>query len=138
MPVVQNCIVVYCVIVVCGCGPRINVVPASGTITLDGEPLANVDISTQPIETGASSVNHPGSQGRTDANGHFTLELQTGDKAGAVVGKHAVYITFGNDPTHQEPNAGNPILPQRYWNGTLNFTVPEDGTNELNFQLESN
>ena len=133
-----RCLAAYSLLCVAvGCGPKINVFPASGTITLDGEPLAGVNISTQPVETSGSSVVNPGSQGRTDASGRFTLELQTDGTPGAVVGKHAVYITFGDNPTSRDQHDGNPTLPQEYWNGSLRCTVPEDGTDLLNFQLES-
>ena len=124
-------------ILLCGCGPSINRVPASGVITLDGEPLAGVDISTQPVGTKGSSVYHPGSHAKTDAEGRFTLLLQTDDQPGAVVGTHAVYISFGHNPTQQDPNSNHPKLKQEYWDGTLRFTVPEGGTDQLKFELEA-
>lgn len=124
-------------VVISGCGPSIHVVPASGTITLDGNPLANVNIATEPIGTGRDSTLTPGSKSTTDENGHFTLRLQSDDRSGAIVGKHTAFITFGNDPTHQTPDTNNPKLRQEYWDGSLSFSVPEEGTDELKFDLES-
>ena len=125
------------ILVLCGCGPKVNVAPASGIITLDGTPLVNVNISTQPVETGGSTVVNPGSEGITDENGRYTLNLLGLGTPGAVIGEHAVYITFGKDPTHQPPGSNNPKIPARYWNGSVGFTVPEEGSSDLNFELTS-
>ena len=76
-----------------GCGdPSTSIVPVSGTVTFDGQPLDNAEVVFAPIEK-ANEINAgPASVGRTDDNGRFSLSLQSG-KRGAQVGSHRVGIT---------------------------------------------
>ena len=77
----------------CGSGSPYDVVPLSGTVTLDDKPLPNARIVFQPIRTprGTKDVG-PGSYGRTDASGQFQLET-IDEHEGAVVGTHMVRVT---------------------------------------------
>ena len=76
-----------------GCGPGYDIVPASGTITLNGKPLSNAQILTQPISDSEDDVTPgPGSGAVTDDQGHFVLEFQHDDIVGAVPGKAYIKI----------------------------------------------
>ena len=118
-----------------GCGSGPDCVPVSGTIKLDGEPLAGVQVTTQPVETGSGSEDYPGSRGVTDASGKYILALVTDGREGAVVGKHAVYIAFGDDPSLVDPT--KPKIPMKYWDGSLRVEIPDAGTDSLDFDLTS-
>ena len=66
----------------------------SGVVTLDGQPLAHAHVSFQP--TGAELNPGPGSVGRTNDKGEYTLEIVGGGQ-GAVLGWHKVSIRTGGD-----------------------------------------
>jgi hypothetical protein len=68
-----------------GCGRTPLLAPVSGTVTLNGKPLPNVQVEFWP-ETSA-----PRSTGMTDEQGRFTLVTDTGSP-GAVVGSHKVIL----------------------------------------------
>jgi hypothetical protein len=124
-----------------GCGSEYEVVPVSGTITLDDKPLADATINTQPVGTTERPEPGPGSYGHTDADGRFSLELQSEPTPGAVVGQHRIYITmkgFSEDPTSDESTRAdfNP-LPPMYYDGTLTADIPDGGTDQFNFDLQS-
>jgi hypothetical protein len=113
-------------------------------VTLNGKPLANALVVFQPIAPEKSLEAGPGSTGKTDANGAFTLTATTGEN-GAVVGKHRVTIN-ATEPQVGEadtrpPRGGWPMkdkVPRRY-NDESNetFDVPPGGTDKADFPLTS-
>ena len=68
-----------------GCGGGLELAPASGKVTLDGQPLADAAVNFVPVDGG------PVASGVTDDQGRFSLA--TVNKAGAVPGQHHVTIT---------------------------------------------
>ncbi len=81
---------------VTGCGGgRFATAPVSGQVTVDGEPVANVLVTFTPI--GSAAELGPGSTGRTDASGRYTLELVGGDRAGAQPGRHRVTLAIRDE-----------------------------------------
>ena len=122
---------------VAGCG-RGGAVPVSGRVTLNGQPLANVHVSFQPIAAGKDHNPGGGSYGITDADGRFTLRLVETDVAGAVAGKHRVEVTPRNtDDDADRRGKGAPTgVPARYnRNSELTFEVPAGGTDKADFVL---
>lgn len=123
-----------------GCEPRsAAVVPVSGTITLDGQPLAGATINFQPITDKASAAQAGiGSYGKTDEQGRYSLQLITPDEPGALVGRHIVTVTtaVAADPASDVFKLKQPerIAP-RY--RKQEFTVPLKGTDQANFALSS-
>jgi len=120
---------------------RPPLVPASGILTHDGQPLA-----------GANIVFHPRSGTHTafatsDAEGRF--QLTTFDPAdGAVAGDYDVTVTHlviendanPRDPEHLPPlhHAEYSLIPEHYYNrekSGLTATVPADGTEKLELAL---
>lgn len=124
----------------CGGGGGIELVPVSGTVTLDGAPLKDAHVSFQPAP---EYTNQPvvESVGTTDAEGKYELRtVSFGDDSGlrgAMVGKHAVRITI---PAEEEaPNdAGGDVktrIPLRYRDGSLTFEVKPEGHTDADFKI---
>jgi hypothetical protein len=76
-----------------GCGkPKPDLVPASGVLTIGGQPAANIRLNFVPMTTD-TAINAPSSHGVTDEQGRFTLRTVKDDLEGAVKGKHLVTFT---------------------------------------------
>jgi hypothetical protein len=68
-----------------GCGGP-GLAPVTGTVKLNGKPLANVQVEFWPTDAS------PRSTGATDDAGQYTLTTDGTAKPGAVVGKHKVVL----------------------------------------------
>lgn len=119
-----------------GCGSEL--VPVSGTVRLDGKPVAKAGILFQPVEGGvpASSA--------TDAQGHFHME--TGNRPGVMPGEYHIMVAkqrvsgIGED---ERPLRGGIkvefLIPEKYGNpkaSPLRATVGR-GSVTYNFDLVS-
>ena len=82
--------------------PKPDLVPVKGPVTLDGQPLADADVSF--AFDGTPPAGYYGSGARTDAQGHY--ELQCTGENGAVPGKYKVTVS------HLVNNSGVPIKPE--------------------------
>jgi hypothetical protein len=95
MSAVARFICTVSLVLTIGCGSEeYGVVPVSGTVTLDGQPLADAQVSFEP--TGAESAEQivgPGSFGRSDGEGRYKLETVWPVQDGAAVGAHRVRVT---------------------------------------------
>jgi hypothetical protein len=104
----------------------------SGTVTMDGQPVADATITFDGAKPG-----EPVSLGRTDASGKYDLYYSRSHK-GATVGEHVVHITTygetedeGNRQVHKE------TVPARYnFKSELKVNVKR-GSNKLDFALDS-
>jgi hypothetical protein len=89
---------------VAGCGgsdvPTFQLVPVSGTVKMNGAPLADAEVQFHYDDT-ANPEKYFGSTGKTDPNGKY--ELMTNAQKGCVEGKFKVVISKWADPQ------GNPI-----------------------------
>ena len=131
-----------------GCGSS-KTASVTGTVTLDGQPVARAGVAFQPKDGGRMST------GETDAAGKFTLTCyERGD--GAIPGAHDVTVTKfeikkldlpeGADELTAEfesSRAGEPkkkwIVPQKYSDKNtsgLTFNV-EKGRNKADLALQS-
>jgi hypothetical protein len=122
-----------------GCGGGRKFVPVSGRVTLNGQPLANATVSFQPVAPEGALEAGPGSTGKTNEKGEFSLQVLTG-QAGAVVGKHRVQISALDAQVESDkrpPRGGWPLanrlakakgIPEA-------FEVPPGGTDAANFAL---
>lgn len=131
-------------LIVAGCGGSkpYDVVRVSGTVTLDGQPVADARVEFQPVATSVEGMG-PDAVGTTDAQGRYTLTT-TFDENGATVGENRVRIS-----THRlKENPDNPDgkmievapekIPARYnTRSELTFTVPPGGTDQADFALQS-
>jgi hypothetical protein len=122
-----------------GCTRSPTVVPVSGKVTLDGEPLANVAVAFQPVTDKANaSQTAIGSYGRTDAEGNYSLRLIDPDQPGAIIGKHQVTLTtataanYASDDLKLKTTERLPSAAR-----SQQFEVPAGGTDQANFDLKS-
>jgi hypothetical protein len=130
-------------LVLAGCGGGApTLAPVSGKITFDGKPVANAMVSFIPI----GPHSNISSNGRTNANGEYTLTTVKDNKAGALVGKHRVSIavdpTVSGDsdlPANLMPKNRPPRIPAKYQGeeSELSCDVPADGKTDANFELKS-
>jgi len=126
-----------------GCGrPEYALAPVSGRVTLDSSPVADAQITFQPIADAAANkiTVGPGSYGRTDGDGRFTLKTFDNDRPGAVVGDHVVTITkeqinVGLDTDEIQPVAIHGRLPPKAHNGTLRMTIRSGGMESADFEF---
>jgi len=77
-----------------GCGNQdYKLAPVSGTITYDGNPVDQIEVSFMPQAVGENHDVGPFSRGDTDAQGKFTLKTRY-DETGAVVGSHKLIFKY--------------------------------------------
>lgn len=95
----------------------------TGTVTLDGKPLAGALVVFKPEQPGRAS------DATTDDAGHYEI-LYLREIAGAAVGRHAVRIT-----TASEENGGKERVPGRYNAATTLSADVKAGTNTFSFEL---
>jgi hypothetical protein len=69
-----------------GCSGEPRLAPVTGTVTVNGKPLDNVQVEFWPQVRGPRSI------GATDKDGRFTLTPDNGKGLGAVVGAHKVVL----------------------------------------------
>lgn len=75
----------------CGCSKssKFDLAPVAGTVTLDGQPLADADVTF--FYQGSSAPGYRISTGKTDPAGKY--ELKAGAKPGAVPGDFKVTVS---------------------------------------------
>lgn len=116
-----------------GCGAK--VVPIEGTVSLDGNPLPDVQVLLdQPDNPSSNSFS-----GKTNDSGHFVLQSVHEELRDPVAGTYRVSLTtavLGRDALENTPTPKERI-PKQYRNGKLTFDLPEDGTANADFDLES-
>ena len=138
--------------IIAGCaepeGRKVETVDVSGTVTLDGKPLASVAVVF------FSGTNHAGT-GITGPDGSYKLGN------GAEPGENKVYFSSANSVSEQEDDEGpdddmeadmaavgdeeeqsngDEAIPEKYRNAEtteLTFSVPAGGTDAANFELTS-
>jgi hypothetical protein len=76
-----------------GCGGE-KVVPVSGTVTHNGQPVAGLVVSFVPEAATKTGV----STGQTDDEGKYELTVFKTGKSGAVVGTHKVWVSRPREP----------------------------------------
>ena len=118
---------VVCLLLLAGCSrddrPPLGMV--SGTVTLDGKPLADARLIFEPIEGGRAST------GSTDSEGKYELIYIRKDK-GAKLGPHLVRISAATpDAAHAE------LLPACYNAQTTLRADVKPGPNQIDFTLTS-
>ncbi len=123
-----------------GCGLR--TAPVSGRVTLDNKPLVNAMVIFFPDSDDKNPG--PGSQGKTNENGEYSLKLNAGNANGAMIGKHKVSITGYEGDDGSIASSGPDmafrklIVPAEYNSESkLTFEVPSGGSTSANFDLKS-
>ena len=134
---------VFVISVGCG-GSSYSTAPVSGQVTLDGEAVANATVTFTPI--GAAAELGPGSTGRTDSSGRFSLELVGEGSRGALVGPHRVTIAVRDEASFEldeeayseavDAGLSRAVLPPEASTG-LEVEVVAGEENTLDFAFES-
>ena len=123
------CVLLLISVSLAGCesGETANVGSVSGTVTLDGSPLAGASIVFQP-ENGRPA------SGGTDDNGYYSLSYSN-NQSGAIVGPCQVTISTAFE--NEDGQALSERVPAKYLQpGALTADV-KSGSNEYNFDLVS-
>jgi hypothetical protein len=103
----------------------------TGTVTIDGQPVADASISFEGANPG-----EPPSLAKTDSSGNYELYYSRGHK-GATIGEHIVYITTYQEPTDENPKPKKESIPAKYnAKSELKKTVTR-GQNKIDFDLKS-
>lgn len=113
MTIRMSCLFIALAAAGCGgpAGPPVGTV--TGTVTFDGQPVANASIQFVPKGEGRTST------AVTDAEGKYTL-LYDSTQAGALVGKHLVRVTtavppqYGDDGKVIKGTGEKEKLPERF------------------------
>ncbi|TWT31597.1 carboxypeptidase-like regulatory domain-containing protein [Blastopirellula retiformator] len=110
--------------------------PVTGTVTLDGQPLANAQVSFVPFEAGSSGA------GFTDQDGVYRL-YYAARRPGAKMGENKVFITKEKPLTSKRGEFSRmsesdlELLPARYNRRTELTANVTDQTNVIDFELKS-
>ncbi len=122
----------FLLLLVAGCSGNGDVQPVSGTVTLDGEPLAGVMVRFTPL----SGEKRTTSLGKTDAQGHYELRY-TSQQQGALNGTHMVQVVnVDGQPEPGMPKARK--VPKQYdYESELTVEVTPGEENIFNFDLTS-
>src|SRR5262245_36401663 len=98
-----------CLLGASGCGGGSEtVVPVSGTVTRNGQPVPGLVVSFVPVAALQTGV----SIGETDDTGKYNLTVAKTGKSGAVVGTHKVWVSRPREP-YVEPDEKGEMKRQR-------------------------
>lgn len=129
-----------------GCSGKnsIDTVPVSGTVTRNGDPIANATVVFNPVSSG------PLATGVTDESGRFTLKTNKLD--GAQPGEYKITVSPNTPAIDANPpmpgtkeyaeaqkNKSKPPFPEKYRrvdSTTLKETVEKGGNNEFELKLD--
>ena len=109
-----------------GCGRRDGLATVTGTVRLDGKPLAGAQIQF-------TVEGQPPSLGRTDADGYYEMR-RTRSVSGATIGTNRVFVrTFRDLGDRILPEA----LPARYNTRSELVYDVKPGSNRIDLELTS-
>jgi len=141
------------VALVAGCGGSGKLVTykVTGTVTMDGEPLAGASVFFTPKSGGQGDA----AVGKTDENGQYVLQTILGNPdAGTSRGEYMVHFnkkeivempppvldSRGRPISYPEPPSAKSLIPIKYEKGEtsgLTATVEKGKKNEFDFDLLS-
>jgi hypothetical protein len=111
-----------------GCGDaNLSVAPVSGTVTLDGAPLASASVMFQPKDGGRPSF------GITNEQGRYVLEYSM-NELGAKVGACTVRVTTQRSADDTGSKAAKELVPKRYFQEPIEVQV-ESKSNVIDIPL---
>jgi hypothetical protein len=87
-----------------GCtGGKKKPVKVEGSVLVDGQPMAGVDVTLSPIDGNGMAA-----QGRTDVKGNFSLSTFNPDD-GAIPGSYKILVAKARDATQGGPPSGGAV-----------------------------
>lgn len=111
-------------LVLVGCGPAPpEIVPASGRVMLDGEPLANVEIRFIPTRDGLDG-NMVGS-GVTDDDGKYTIRLPGRNEPGTCACETKITVTEGPIPKEIRDSDNSQMAVTEFLENLKNRPIPK-------------
>jgi hypothetical protein len=122
-------------------GCHSDIVPVSGRVTLDGQPLPGAIVTFQPVrEPSAEPPTATGSVAVTDDQGRYQLRLVDPERPGALVGDHTVTIataaaTSAVAESSDSESSDAERLPESWRDGSQRYTVPAGGASDANFDI---
>ncbi len=118
----------------CGGGSGPDLGSVEGTVTLDGQPLANATVNFEPAGEGADRSSY---DGQTDESGHYVLHA-TASRKGAEPGDYTVHITLPKLAA-DDPRAKTAAkIPPKYNTQSELKAAVKDGKNTFDWPLTSN
>ena len=126
-----------------GCGGDVKLAPVSGTVKLNGKPVAGVEVMFQPVAGETSNVPGPAAVGVTGDDGRYSVKVIGEQKTGATIGKNQVMFSgraAAEDFSEDGSKRGKPAvaIPPRYSiDSKVFFEVPPGGTTTADFDLKS-
>jgi len=138
MSCIRNFLIIVSLLALGGCGDGMGTV--SGTVTLDGSPLAKADVAfvrewSVGMEADVSApLQGPerSAYGRTDSSGEYSV-TQRLDETTIVPGKYVVQITL--EATEENPDP--PVIPAKYNENSELAREVAPGPNTFDFDLNS-
>ena len=117
------------------------IVPVSGQVVLNGQPMANTYVRFCPVpRKGESPLDaNPGSHAYTDSAGNFTLIQVENDQPGVVAGEHKIVLRSGH-PGGGEVNSegyADERVPFSWRKGIRSFHVSWNGPQQATFQINT-
>ena len=123
-----------CLLLAAGCNAKAKgppqLAPVTGTITMDGEPAAKVDVTFFSEEGGQVSG------GTTDESGKYELRF-SGRLMGAKIGPNTVRITTPPSPEVPGAPVWKEKIPLRYNSKSDLKADVKQGPNTIDFELTS-
>lgn len=126
------CLICLTILSGCGGGDKPKVVPVSGVVKHNGNPLADANVAFYP-EKG------PVGTAKTDAKGAF--QLQTNGQPGGIPGKNKVTVSVVAAIPPSDGRAFEPVeskIPRRYASDSssdLTADVGKDGNKDVQLNL---
>ncbi len=130
----SHCAGLLALLLLAGCGGSSELVTATGTVLLDGEPLAGVVVEFQPVSDTGSTA----SFGLTGADGRYHL-MRTAFESGIAPGEYLVRIyceAEAGGVDCRDADESRVEIPDRYQTfSELRVTVENRRRNRLDFEL---
>ncbi len=118
-----------------GCGGRdYSLVDVSGTVTMDGNPLADASVIFTPVGDGVG----PASASTTDASGQYVLKTIDLDLTGAVPCLQRVTITTARaNGDDERATVSKEHVPPQYRDGSFRLEIGAEGNQAADIEILS-
>src|SRR5687767_14367959 len=121
---------VLTILVGCSQDGGFQLAKVSGTVTLDGQPVAGAGLEFVAEAGGVA-------YGRTDASGRYYMSFGS-SRTGAIVGKNQVRITAGDKvAVGDKKYERTEVFPKKYNSESEQYVDVAAGNNTIDFRCES-
>ena len=123
---IQAVVILAAALALVGCNKPPALVPVSGTVTLDGNPLPNAEVRFIPIWDDLDG-NYIAS-GITDDEGKYVLRLPGQTESGACACENRVTVFEGPIPDEIRDSKNEQVAATRFLESLPNRPIPKDYT----------